>query len=79
MGLNRDTLERQLTIATEKLASHVKALDEKGVAAQDHRRDSQWRQLDANRRAVVKRIRAAEAVLAREAECASRKAAAAAE
>ena len=79
MGLNTDTLERQLTIATEKLASRATALNEKGVAAEDHRRDSQWRQLDANRRAVVKRIRAAEAVLAREAECASRKAAAAAE
>ncbi|MFP6764211.1 MAG: hypothetical protein VB858_11345 [Planctomycetaceae bacterium] len=78
MGLNKDTLERQLAIATEKLAGRVQELDEKNVTAENRRHDSQWRQLDASRRAVINRISAAEAVLAREAECAERKAAASA-
>ena len=77
MGLNTDTLERQLSIATEKLEKRANALNEKGVS--DHSKDSAWRNLDANRRSLRKRIIAAEAVLAREAECASRKDAATAE
>lgn len=79
MGLSKDTLERQLAIATENLESHVKTLDEKGVAADVRKRDSVWRKLDAARRALRNRIIAAEAVLAREVECAKRKEAAAAE
>lgn len=77
MGLNTDTLERQLSLATEKLEQRANALNEKGVT--DHSKDSAWRSLDANRRSLRKRIIAAEAVLAREAECAKRKEGAAAE
>jgi hypothetical protein len=79
MGLNTDTLERQLAIATGKLEDYVKQLDEKGVAAAARKRDSIWRKLDAARRALRNRVIAAEAVLAREAECAKRKEAATAE
>ena len=78
MGLNTDKLERQLAIAVGNLESHVKTLDESGVAADARKRDSVWRKLDANRRALRNRIIAAEAVLEREAECARRKEAAAA-
>lgn len=76
MGLNTDTLERQLSIATENLEKRASALNEKGVT--DHRKDSAWRSLDAARRSLRNRIIAAEAVLAREADCAQRKEAAAA-
>lgn len=79
MGLNTDTLERQLALAVEELESHIKTLDANGVAADARKRDSVWRKLDANRRAIRNRIIAAEAVLAREAECAKRKEAATAE
>ena len=77
MGLNVDKLERQLSIATAKLEERANALKEKGVTA--HSKDSAWRSLDANRRSLRKRDIAAEAVLEREAECAKRKEAAAAE
>jgi hypothetical protein len=79
MGLNTDTLERQLALAVEELESHIKTLDANGVAADARKRDSIWRKLDANRRALRNRILAAEAVLAREEECAKRKEAATAE
>ena len=79
MGLNTDTLGRQLAIAAGKLEAYVKQLDENGVAAAARKRDSVWRKLDANRRALRNRVLAAEAVLAREAECLRRKEAAAAE
>lgn len=77
MGLNIDSLQRQLAIAVEKLETRAKALQDEGVA--DHQKDSAWRSLDADRRALRNRIIAAESVLAREAECAQRKEAAAAE
>lgn len=77
MGLNTDTLERQLSLATENLEKRANALKEKGVA--DHSKDSAWRSLDSTRRSLRKRIIAAKAVLARDAECAKRKEAASAE
>lgn len=79
MGLNTDTLERQLALAIEKLDIRNKELDTQGVAAEDRSTDSVWRKLDANRRALRNRISAAEAILTREAECAQRKEAAVAE
>lgn len=79
MGLKKDALERQLKLATEKLESRSKALDEKGVASENRSKDSAWRSLDADRRAIINRINAANELLAREEEIAQKKAAAASE
>tara|TARA_R110002072_G_scaffold13481_1_gene56711 strand:+ start:164830 stop:165069 length:240 start_codon:yes stop_codon:yes gene_type:complete len=79
MGQTQDSLDRQLTIAREKLAKYVSVLDEKKVAASDRKRDPIWRNLDANCRQIRTRLCAVDAVAAREAECLQRKEAAAAE
>lgn len=79
MGQTRESLERQLKIATADLEKCVAALDEKGVAADKRKADSKWRSLDANCRQLKNRLSAVEAIAAREAECQQRKEAAAAE
>ena len=79
MGQTQDSLDRQLTIAQEKLAKYVSVLDEKKVSEADRKRDSIWRNLDADCRQLKSRMVAVSAVAAREAECAQRKEAAAAE
>ena len=47
MGQTQDSLDRQLTIARGKLAQYVAVLDEKKVGEADRKRDSIWRNLDA--------------------------------
>ncbi|MFT4555827.1 MAG: hypothetical protein ACKVII_17030 [Planctomycetales bacterium] len=79
MGQTQDSLDRQLTVAREELAKYVSILDEKKVAEGDRKRDPIWRNLDSNCRQVRTRMCAVDAVAAREAECAQRKEAAAAE
>lgn len=79
MGQTQDSLDRQLTIAQEELAKYVSILNEKKVAEGDRKRDSIWRSLDSKCRGIRTRMVAVEAVAAREAECAQRKEAAAAE
>jgi len=79
MGQTQDSLDRQLTVAREELAKYVSILDEKKVAEGDRKRDPIWRNLDSKCRQVRTRMCAVDAVAAREAECAQRKEAAAAE
>ena len=79
MGQTQDSLDRQLTIARGKLAQYVAVLDEKKVGEADRKRDSIWRNLDAECRQIRTRMVAVDAVAAREAECAQRKEAATAE
>lgn len=79
MGQTQDSLERQLTIAREKLASYVSVLDEKKVTEADRKKDPIWRNLDSKCRQIRSRMVAVEAIAAREAECQQRKEAAAAE
>ena len=78
MGQTQDSLDRQLVIAREKLASYVAILDEKKVAEAERKRDSIWRGLDAKCRQIRTRMVAVAAIAAREAECQQRKEAAAA-
>lgn len=79
MGQTQDSLDRQLTIAQEKLAKYVSVLDEKKVGDADRKRDPIWRNLDADCRQLKSRMVAVAAIAAREAECVQRKEAAAAE
>lgn len=78
MGQTRDSLERQLEVAREKLNKYVSILDERGVDAALRKRDSIWRNLDSKCRQIRTRMVAVDAIAAREAECEQRKAAAAA-
>lgn len=79
MGQTQESLDRQLTIAKEKLASYVSILDEKKVAEADRRKDPVWRNLDSKCRQIRSRMGAVAEIAAREAECQQRKEAAAAE
>jgi hypothetical protein len=79
MGQTQDSLDRQHAIAREKLDQYIAVLDEKKVGEADRKRDAIWRNLDANCRQLRTRMVAVNAVAAREAECAQRKEAAAAE
>lgn len=76
---NRISLERQLSHAEAALAEHVKVLEAAGISADAVSRDTKWRSLNSTRRKVANRLNAVAAVEARDAEAASRKAAAAAD
>ena len=73
MPLKKDSLERQLALATEDLEKRVKALDEKGVDEKGRSRDSQWRSLNAKCRSIRHRIAVVGEIAARDAECEQRK------
>ncbi len=75
MGLTRSSIERQLTKAETALGARVSVLDSQGVDEKSRRRDPKWRQLDANRRQLKRRLIAVAAVEQREQDCAARKAA----
>ena len=79
MPQKRAQLERQIETAKEHLATWEKTLDERGVAADARKKEPKWRHLDANRRQLITRLRAVQAVEEREKAAAERKAAAAAE
>lgn len=74
MPLKRDTLERSLKSAQERLSSWEKVLDERQVAEENRRKDAKWRSYNAACKTITDRIAAIEAVAARDAEVASRKA-----
>lgn len=73
MPLKKDSLERQLALATEDLQNRVKALDEKGVDAKARSKDSQWRSLNAKCRRIRHRMAVVGQIAARDAECEQRK------
>ncbi len=74
MPLKKDTLERQLALATKDLENFVKALDEKGVDTKARSRNSQWRSLNAKCRRIRHRIAVVGEIAERDAECERRKA-----
>lgn len=73
MPLKKDSLERQLALATEDLEKRVKALDEKGVDAKARSKDSQWRSLNAKCRRIRSRLNTVASIAERDAECERRK------
>lgn len=74
MPLKKDTLERQLALATKDLENFVKALDEKGVDAKARSKNSQWRSLNAKCRRIRHRMAVVGQIAERDAECERRKA-----
>lgn len=69
MGLKRPVLERTLSFVTEDLTNLVKVLETRGVEVKAYKRDPKWRELNAKSRQIRRRIRAVEAIVARDAEC----------
>jgi hypothetical protein len=57
MGTSRQITEGQLQQAKSDLEARAKALEGKGIAKEKHRRDPQWRSLDAKVRQITGRLR----------------------
>jgi hypothetical protein len=74
--MKRNSLERQLESAKMKLAARVSVLDKAGLKEDDRCSDPAWRTLDAARRSLITRLGSVSKIEAREAEAATRKAAA---
>jgi hypothetical protein len=74
MSQHEATLKRQLGRANEDLSVWVKALDAKGVAAAERRKDPRWRQLNAACNTIKTRLKAFAAVTARDEAVAQHKA-----
>ena len=74
MGLDRDVLERQLTLAKEQLDSVQKKLDKAGVEPKQRRKDPVWRSANATCRQITRRINAMAKVEQRDAALATAKA-----
>jgi hypothetical protein len=68
--MDRQRIERQLKLAQDKLQQCQKALGDDKVAS----RDAKWRSLDADCRALKRRLNAVSAVEEREAAAIQRKA-----
>jgi hypothetical protein len=74
MGLNEAILSRQLERAKEDLATCGKALETKGVARAERRKNAQWRHLNAQYNMIRVRLKAVEGVKSRNEDAAKRKA-----
>ena len=61
MGLNRAILERQLERVEAQLADCVKKLTASGVSKEDLESTAAWRQSDANRRQIRRRLNSSDA------------------
>jgi len=62
MALDRAVLERQLSDIKNRLTACEQALASAGIPADGLVRQPSWRHLDADRRQVARRLRAAAAV-----------------
>ena len=65
--MDRERIERQLKLAESNLAAWTKQLDASKVAADQRGKNAKWRQLDGERRTLIRRVRAVTAVEEREA------------
>ncbi len=72
--MDRQRIERQLKLAQEDLAQWEKHLDAKKVAASDRKKNARWRSLDADVRALKRRLLAVKEIEEREAAAEQRKA-----
>lgn len=72
--MDRERIERQLKQTQQELAAWESQLDKQKVAAEARPKNTKWRKLDADRRAVVRRLNAVKAVEEREAAALERKA-----
>jgi len=62
MALDRAVLERQLTEIRSKLTACEQALKSAGIAQEQMSRQPAWRHCDADRRQIMRRLRAAAAI-----------------
>ena len=67
MPQSRQSLERQLALATAVRDERASQLDDQGVSASDRRRDPQWRNRNATCRSLRQRLAAVEVREARSA------------
>ena len=72
--MDRERIERQLTLAEQKRAAWEKQLDSDKVASDQRKRNTKWRQLDADVRALKRRILAVKSIEEREAIALAKKA-----
>ncbi|MCP4171241.1 MAG: hypothetical protein GY758_10775 [Fuerstiella sp.] len=72
--MDRERIERQLKLAENQQADWEKVLTDDKVDAKEWRRNAKWRHLDADTRALKRRIIAVKAIEDREAEAVQRKA-----
>ncbi|HIE96313.1 MAG: hypothetical protein ABGZ23_04220 [Fuerstiella sp.] len=72
--MDRERIERQLKLAESQQADWEKVLTNDKVDAKEWRRNAKWRHLDADTRALKRRIIAVKAIEDREAEATQRKA-----
>jgi hypothetical protein len=71
--MDRARIERQLKLAEQKLADWEKKLDSDGVDAAARKKNPKWRNLDADLRALKRRLGAVAAVEEREAAAEERR------
>ena len=74
MPLSRPTLERQLQAANADLATFAKSLQEKGLTEAQNKKNTKWRQLNANIRTIRRRLAAVTQTETNNAEVVQRKA-----
>ncbi|MBX3444942.1 MAG: hypothetical protein KF774_21255 [Planctomyces sp.] len=55
--MNRQSLERQIVLAANRLETKTAELNSRGVAAGAHRADPAWRSLNASHRQLKARLR----------------------
>ena len=71
--MDRERIERQLKLAEQKLADWEKKRDGDNVAADARRKNPKWRSLDADLRALKRRLGAVAGIEEREAAAAERR------
>lgn len=71
--MDRERIERQVKLAEQELAAWEKKLDGDKVPADQRGRNATWRSLDADVRALKRRLNAVAQVEAREAAAEERK------
>ena len=72
--MDRERIERQLKLAEKQQADWEQVLTNDKVEAKQWRRNAKWRHLDADTRALKRRIIAVKGIEDREAEALQRKA-----
>ena len=71
--MDRERIERQVKLAEQKLAACEKQMDSDNVPAEKRRLQPKWRTLDADVRALKRRLNALKEVEEREAAALERK------
>ncbi len=65
MGMRPAGLERQLELAKERVAICEKQLADRGLSAEQIKTDGRFKQVDAKRRQIIRRMKSARALLSR--------------